>query len=134
MYPTFGKKSQKIPFFDLTPYDYDHVMICWKTDECNFVFECTVKTWQCFLTNFILVKKDVSVPKYGNGGGGEVAVLNGDRASFLKLSFSFFQIRIKNGTKNMWDYPTLFLWDNPTFFSIYPTSIPQKGVVHFCRN
>ena len=34
---------------------------------------------------------------------------------------------------DVWDYPTLFLWDNPTFFSIYPTSIPQKGVVHFCR-
>ena len=49
-----------------------------------------------------------------------------------KLSFSFFQIRMKNGTKSVWDYPTLFLWDHPTFFSIYPTSIPQKGVVHFC--
>ena len=24
-------------------YDDDHVMICWKTNECNFVFECTVQ-------------------------------------------------------------------------------------------
>ena len=61
------------------------------------------------------------------GGGGS------DRASFFETFIFFFQIRIKNGTKNMWDYPTLFLWDNPTFFSIYPTSIPQKGVVHFCQ-
>ena len=62
-----------------------------------------------------------------------MAVLNGVRASFFETFIFFFQIRMKNGTKSVWDYPTLFLWDHPTFFSIYPTSIPQKGVVHFCR-
>ena len=93
---------------------------------------CSVQIWQCFLKIFILVKKDVSFPKYANGGGGEVAVLNGVRASFFETFIFFFQIRMKNGTKSVWDYPTLFLWDHPTFFSIYPTSIPQKDVVHFC--
>ena len=107
------------------------LIICWKTNEYNFIFECNVQMWQCFLKIFILVKKDVSFPKYANGGGGEVAVLNGVRASFFETFIFFFQIRMKNGTKSVWEYPTLCLWDHPTFFSIYPTSIPQKGVVHY---
>ena len=85
-----------------------------------------------FPENFHFGQERRIIPKICQYGGGEVAVLNGGRASFFKTFIFFFQIRMKNGTKNMWDYPTSFLWDYPTFFSIYPTSIPQKGVVHFC--